>query len=72
MYLNEATLLNNVRLRYGRDAIYVSHCKSFVNFQILNFVGATKENDLQNKMQRCVKRRHSSLTALPETRYFLR
>ena len=24
MNLNEATLLNNVRLRYGRDAIYVS------------------------------------------------
>jgi hypothetical protein len=24
MYLNEATLLNNVRLRYSRNAIYVS------------------------------------------------
>lgn len=25
MYLNEATLLNNVRLRYNRDKIYVSN-----------------------------------------------
>lgn len=24
MYLNEATLLNNVRLRYNKDTIYVS------------------------------------------------
>lgn len=24
MYLNEATLLNNVRLRYSKDKIYVS------------------------------------------------
>ena len=30
MYLNEATLLNNVRLRYNKDNIYVSHCCTLV------------------------------------------
>ncbi len=34
MYLNEATLLNNIRIRYMKDAIYVSFhffpCGSFI------------------------------------------
>lgn len=29
MYLNEATLLNNVRIRYTKDKIYVSTCNKY-------------------------------------------
>lgn len=31
MYLNEATLLNNVRVRYSKDKIYVSPAECFLS-----------------------------------------
>lgn len=34
MYLNEATLLNNVRVRYSKDKIYVSMATPFVSGNI--------------------------------------
>jgi hypothetical protein len=35
MYLNPATLLNNIRVRYYKDKIYVSNHLMLINFIIM-------------------------------------
>lgn len=38
MYLNEATLLNNVRRRYKKDHIYVLKISHFLSFESFFFL----------------------------------
>ena len=51
MYLNEATLLNNVRLRYKKDKIYVSIVYETFVFVCFTFQLKFKKNQkvFQNK-----------------------